>query len=170
MSHNNIRKMTAVDLALVLSWRNHPDVRSYMYNQHEITMEEHRRWFEKNVDAPGRHLLIFEIGASPMGFVNFTQLNQGGVVDWGFYLSPTAPKGSGRQLGKAALSYAFGYQLFHKVCGQALSYNERSINFHRRLGFQQEGLLRDQHFDGQQHRSVVCFGLLRQEWNAGQEE
>jgi len=34
-----------------------------------------------------------------------------------------------------------------------------------RLGFQREGVLRQQHFDGQQYHDVVCFGLLANEWH-----
>lgn len=164
MSTKSIRAMTRSDLERVLSWRNHPDVRRYMYTQHEISLEEHQRWFEQNANNPSRHLLIFELAGVPLGFINFNRLNSGGVADWGFYVTPSAPKGSGRQLGHAALDYAFTELKLHKVCGQALAYNERSINFHRSLGFQQEGILRDQHFDGEQYQSVVCFGLLRPEW------
>lgn len=169
MSTKSIRAMTRSDLERVLSWRNHPDVRRYMYTQHEISLEEHQRWFEQNANNPSRHLLIFELAGVPLGFINFNRLNSGGVADWGFYVTPSAPKGSGRQLGHAALDYAFTELKLHKVCGQALAYNERSINFHRSLGFQQEGILRDQHFDGEQYQSVVCFGLLRPEWQPLQE-
>lgn len=169
MSTKSIRTMTRSDLELVLSWRNHPDVRRYMYTQHEISLEEHQHWFKQTANNPSKHLLIFELAGVPLGFINFNRLNGGGVADWGFYAAPSAPKGSGRQLGRAALDYAFSELKLHKVCGQALAYNERSINFHRSLGFQQEGILRDQHFDGEQYQSVVCFGLLRHEWQPLQE-
>ena len=79
-------------------------------------------------------------------------------------LAPDAPKGSGRQLGRAALNHAFRQLKFHKVCGQALAYNQRSIQFHQSLGFEQEGILRDQHFDGERYHHVICFGLLSHEW------
>lgn len=169
MNNKTIRRMTQSDLQLVLDWRNHPDVRRYMYTQHEISLEEHRRWFENSAKNSSRHLLIFELNGAPQGFINFNLLSAGGVADWGFYAAPAAPKGSGRQMGYAALNYAFFELKFHKICGQALAYNSRSINFHRSLGFQQEGLLRDQYFDGEQYQSVMCFGLLRHEWRPFQE-
>ena len=88
------------------------------------------------------------------------------MADWGFYAAPDAPKGTGRQLGKAVQYYVFVQAGLHKLCGQALVYNERSIRFHQSLGFQQEGILREQHFDGQNYHDVVCFGLLASEWQA----
>jgi RimJ/RimL family protein N-acetyltransferase len=96
--------------------------------------------------------------------VNFNETGNGGIADWGFYAAPAAPKGSGRQLGHAALSHAFTQLKLHKVCGEALAYNQRSIQFHQSLGFQQEGTFRDQHFDGERYHHVICFGLLSYEW------
>jgi RimJ/RimL family protein N-acetyltransferase len=88
------------------------------------------------------------------------------VADWGFYLAPDAPKGSGRELGKQALDYAFTQLGLHKVCGQALGFNKRSIAFHTALGFTEEGCLREQHFNDGKFHDVVCFGLLSHEWQA----
>jgi len=161
---DRVRLMISDDLHQVLSWRNHPDVRRCMYTQHEITMEEHRHWFEQASQDQRKHLLVFEADATPLGFIQFSQLGGSAIADWGFYAAPEAPKGYGRRLGRAALDYAFGQLNLHKVCGQALAFNERSIHFHRALGFQQEGRLREQHFDGQQYHDVLCFGLLQPEW------
>ena len=162
-----VRAMVHADLERVLVWRNHPAVRRYMYTQHEITFSEHQCWFELAQKDPRKHLLLFEADKQPLGFVSFSELACGGIADWGFYATPDAPKGTGRQLGLAALDHAFKQLNLHKVCGQALAYNERSIHFHRALGFQQEGVLRDQHFDGDHHHHIICFGLLSNEWQSG---
>lgn len=159
-----VRPMSSSDLEQVLAWRNHPDVRRYMYTQHEISLDEHRRWFEKASRDPARHLLVFESGCTPLGFVNIHEIASGGIANWGFYAAPTAPKNTGRLLGRSALQYAFAETGLHKICGHALAYNERSIRFHRRQGFQQEGIMREHHFDGQRYHDVVCFGLLACEW------
>lgn len=166
LPQQRVRPMTAADLERVLAWRNHPEVRRYMYSQHEISLEEHACWFEKASRDPRLHLLVFESGGMPFGFVKIHQTAPGGVGEWGFYAAPDAPKGTGRQLGLAALRYAFTEAEMHKLCGQALVYNERSIRFHQNLGFQKEGLLRQHHFDGLNYHDVVCFGLLANEWQA----
>ncbi len=157
--------MFDADLERVLAWRNHPAVRLYMYTQHEINFDEHQRWFERRLKDPKSHLLIFEVDQQPFGFVNFTKTGNGSSADWGFYLAPDAPKGSGRQLGLVSLNLAFTKLNLHKVCGEVLAYNNRSILFHKALGFQQEGTLRDKHFDGECYHNVICFGLLSHEWD-----
>ena len=136
-----------------------------MYTQHEISLPEHALWFARVSQDPERHLLVFEIDKSPLGFINIHQIASGGIADWGFYAAPDAPKGTGRALGQAALHHAFETLALHKLCGQALAFNERSIRFHLNLGFQREGVLRQQHYDDQQYHDVVCFGLLASEWH-----
>lgn len=161
---STVRVMTSDDLSDVLAWRNHPEIRRYMYTKHEISVDEHNAWFERASKDSNRHLLIFEVSGVAQGFVSFIEQSDSAVADWGFYIAPDAVRGTGRQLGLTALDYAFKILRMDKICGQALEFNERSVKFHRGLGFQQEGILRDQHYDGENHYSVICFGLLRTEW------
>ena len=164
-----VRPMTRADLDMVLAWRNHPDVRRYMYTSHEIGRTEHSEWFARASADPERHLLLFERHGVALGFVNLHRMGVGGISEWGFYLDPEAEPGAGAALGRAALDFAFETLACHKVCGQALAFNQRSIAFHLKLGFGQEGVLGDQHFDGGTYYDVICFGLLAEEWGRGNE-
>jgi UDP-4-amino-4,6-dideoxy-N-acetyl-beta-L-altrosamine N-acetyltransferase len=159
-----VRRMEEHDLSPVLEWRNDPKVREHMFTRHEISATEHRAWFDRASADPSRHLLIFEIDSVRLGFVNYQAPGSGPIAEWGFFLSPAAPKGTGPALGNAALAHGFGALGFHKVCGEVLAANVRSVRFHLRLGFTQEGVLRDQHFDGSTFHNVVRFGLLQHEW------
>lgn len=160
---DRVRAMSRQDLELVLGWRNHPEIRRYMYTTHEISLAEHTAWFERASQDPRRHLLVFESGGEAVGYANLN-LKSHGVADWGFYVGPHAAKGAGSRLGRAVLDHAFGALGLHKVCGEALEFNNRSISFHERLGFRREGTLRDQHHDGERYWSVVVFGMLDAEW------
>jgi UDP-4-amino-4,6-dideoxy-N-acetyl-beta-L-altrosamine N-acetyltransferase len=151
---------------MLLAWRNHSDVRRFMLTQHEIKFEEHLRWFQKSSNDFSRRLLLVEEAQIPIGYVQFTDVKEGGVADWGFYARPNSAKGTGRKIGKTALNYAFGTLNLHKVCGQALEKNEVSVAFHQRLGFKQEALLRDQKYIDGEYYSIVCFGLLSHEWRS----
>ncbi len=164
ISDEIFRPIVADDLTLILEWRNHPDVRRFMYTQHKISMAEHLKWFSLVDKDSSRNPMIYEKQGVPVGFASFSLTVCEATADWGFYIAPDAPKGAGRQLGTAALNYAFGELSLHKVCGQAIEYNDRSIRYHKSLGFKQEGLLREQYFDGKNHHAIVCFGMLRHEW------
>lgn len=159
-----IRSLTDDDLPEILMWRNHPRVRNFMFTQHEISPHEHRQWFAQAAhDATRRHLII-EVDRQAIGFVQFSQVSQGGIADWGFYTRPDAPKGSGRKLGGIALNHAFMQLQLHKVCGQAIAGNQASIALHLSLGFTEEGVLRDQQLIDGAYHALHCFGLLASEW------
>lgn len=159
-----VRPMSFEDLATVLDWRNHIEVRRFMLTQHEIGLEEHRNWFSNATKDSSRRLMIVQENQIPLGFVQLKNLGQNSVADWGFYTRPDAPKGNGRKLGWAALDYAFNNLGLHKVCGQAIESNQASINFHKRLGFQQEGALREQQQINGDYHTLICFGLINREW------
>jgi UDP-4-amino-4,6-dideoxy-N-acetyl-beta-L-altrosamine N-acetyltransferase len=161
---DGLRTMREADLGQVLVWRNHPDVRRHMFTRHELGMEEHVRWFQKAAADPLRRLLIFEAAGEPAGFVNLACIAPPAVWDWGFYVAPGSPGGTGRRLGEIVLRTVFEEMHAHRLCAQVLSSNERSLRFHETLGFTREGLLRAHHHDGNGYQDVVCFGLLQQEF------
>ncbi|MCC5792244.1 MAG: UDP-4-amino-4,6-dideoxy-N-acetyl-beta-L-altrosamine N-acetyltransferase [Legionellaceae bacterium] len=155
--------MQLVDLERVLQWRNHPFVRNNMLHQHEIAEAEHEQWFSKARLEPDRYLLIFEDECVPMGFVNLEFIRKNGVVNWGFYKKYDAAKGIGRAMGLCAINYALHEIGAQKIAGQVLSFNTSSLRYHLALGFQKEGVLRRQFFDGQVYHDIVVFGLLAHE-------
>jgi len=141
-----------------------------MYSTHEIGMDEHCAWYASSNKNPSIELLIYEQRDKAQGFVQISRTRCAYVADWGFYLAPDAPKGCGRELGKLSLNHAFAKLNLHKVCGQVLGFNTRSIAFHQSLGFNEEGRLREQHYDANKFHDVVCFGLLRNKWQAPAED
>ncbi len=159
-----IRSMAEEDLTMVLAWRNHLEVRRFMFTQHEISLAEHTQWFMRVVQDNTRRLLIVQELGSSIGYVQFSNVERGGVADWGFYARPDAPKGTGRRLGTLALDHAFGQLKLHKVCGQTIDTNQASIRFHERLGFKREGVLRDHKRMNDRYQTLICFGLLAHEW------
>jgi UDP-4-amino-4,6-dideoxy-N-acetyl-beta-L-altrosamine N-acetyltransferase len=160
------RPIESGDLPTLFRWRNHDSIRSMMLQQHEISWEEHTAWFERVHLDSTRAALMIEEGPIALGYVYLNHATAHTPADWGFYTAPHSPKGTGRKLGVAGLNYAFYKLKVHKVCGQVLAYNQVSVCFHTALGFQQEGVLRSHHKIGTVYHDLICFGLLKSEWQA----
>ena len=159
-----LRRLTEADLPLLLSWRNDPTINRYMFNQRPIQLAEHLQWFCKAIQDRRYSLLIYEMNGEPLGHINFTQKPDSYIAEWGFYIAPNAPKGTGSNMCELALEVGFNEMKLHKISAQVLGYNERSLRLHQKLGFQQEGVLLDQHYDGSYYHNTHCFGLLAREW------
>jgi UDP-4-amino-4,6-dideoxy-N-acetyl-beta-L-altrosamine N-acetyltransferase len=159
-----IRPLDQGDLLMVLGWRNDKQIRSNMLTQHEISIEEHKKWFARVSNDKTRCQMIIEDCGNPIGFVQFSGVVDRGVAEWSFHAAPGSKKGSGYKLGLSALNYAFGELKLHKVFGQVLSINYPSLELHARLGFTQEGVLRDQTYVKDKYISIIYFGLIIDEW------
>jgi UDP-4-amino-4,6-dideoxy-N-acetyl-beta-L-altrosamine N-acetyltransferase len=156
-----LREVTVEDLEMVRAWRNHPDIKKFMFTQKEVLPDEHAAWFERVKNDKSKKILIYMENTLPLGFIQFATIrNQDTIIDWGFYLSPNANKGTGTKMTKLGLGYAFNQLKAHKIFAEILEYNVPSIRLHQKLGFSQEGVLRDHYFDGQDYHAVLCFGLL----------
>ena len=162
----SLRKLTENDLALILTWRNNPEVRHLMYSNHEISEEEHREWFACMEREQQSLWYIHEDEEGTLdGVVYFTQYQpENRSAFWGFYVDPDLPAGTGTKLGVDALNEAFNVLSLHKLNTEVLSVNERSLHFHIKLGFSSEGVFRDYHFNGENFIDVIRFGMLKSEW------
>jgi RimJ/RimL family protein N-acetyltransferase len=80
-------------------------------------------------------------------------------------LPPHQRKGYASDAIKLLLRYYFHERRYQKVNATVYSFNEPSMRLHQRLGFQQEGCLRNMIYtDGQFHDELI-FGLTVNEFN-----
>jgi UDP-4-amino-4,6-dideoxy-N-acetyl-beta-L-altrosamine N-acetyltransferase len=165
MSRVSLRLMMEADLPLALAWRNHPEIRRYMYSQAEISLTEHAAWFKSISRNPSRVLLIFEVDGVPVGYANF-RLYEGGEADWGFYAAPDAPKGTGRLMGEAITEYAFSVLGLEKICGEVLETNVPSQRFHLRHGFELVTDFQGKSKTPQSANNIYRYVLTRKTWQA----
>ncbi len=149
---------------MLLEWRNHPSVRNFMFTQHQISLEEHISWFERASNDPSRFLLIIEEQDNPIGYVQFCKLGSEGVANWGFYVRPNAPKGSGKKICTMALNFAFSTLNIQKICGQAIESNVASVRIHKSLGFTEEHVSQNQCQTEGVYRTLHRFSLCANRW------
>lgn len=164
MDPGKVRPAVASDCERIWLWRNDPTIRPFMFNTDEIPWLEHVAWFDRTLADTRKHALVFEREGQSGGFASLHEAPHGMVAEWGFYKAPDAPGGTGKLLGAETLAYAFEVLHLHKIHAQVLRFNQRSMDLHTTLGFVQEGVLRDQHFDGHAYYDVCCFGIRRTEW------
>lgn len=161
-----LRPIARGDVDLLLTWRNAPHIRRWMYTDHLISREEHLAWFERIRTTEGARPLIFECAGDPLGLVNFVDIRAGRERgSWGFYLAEEdPPRGMGTKLGVLALEYAFEQLGLRKLCAEVLANNERSLAFHWKLGFRDEETLVQHVVKDGRPEDVKALGLMRDQW------
>lgn len=165
-SIGNLRPIVDSDLEIMLAWRNAPSVRKNMYTRHEITLEEHQRWWASMRDDDAHRYLMYESDGSPQGVVSFNAIDaQNEHAFWAFYSDPAAPRGTGMRMEFLALDYAFDALGLHKLSCEVLDYNRPVIKLHQKFGFVEEGLFRDHHRIDDYFVNVHRLALMRSEWH-----
>lgn len=168
----SLRPIVKSDLEIILEWRNSDRVRPYMFNDQIISLAEHYQWFERSQTDLGSKHLIFEYESKPLGVVNITQIDMPNAkCYWGFYVGvPETPKGTGLVMGYLGLEYIFNKLSMRKLCGEILEFNIPSINFHKKLGFQEEGCFKYHVLKNGTYENVVCMALFKESWLQIQEK
>ena len=64
----------------------------------------------------------------------------------------------------AIINFGFEQMKLNRVEADASVYNDASIGMMKSLGFQQEGVQREQYFENRTYHDLVLFGLLKREW------
>ncbi len=163
-----LRPLREGDKDQMLAWRNSPEVAQYMYSDHVISADEHERWFSRVLLRPPTSMYwIIEVDGRGIGVVNLVDINRSDKrCSWAFYIADPAMRGSGvgPALEFAVLEYVFNRLGIEKLCCEVLEGNEAVVNLHKKLGFQQEGHLRQQVIKGGQRRDVHVLGMLTEDW------
>jgi len=161
-----LRLMEEADLPTALEWRNSPRVRDHMFTRHVISMEEHRAWFESLTDDVTRKWYVHLDAVGLMdGVVGFSEIDpEGRSASWGFYTGNDAAPGTGLALGIDALNEAFGPLHLEALLASVLANNDRSHNFHRRLGFTEYDCQENAYSTGDEAVDIHLYSIDRQTW------
>jgi len=162
-----LREMKSADLETVLKWRNSDRIRSVMFTDNVITMEEHIDWFKRVKGHKNMTSLIFEYNGTPVGVINFSGIDKiSRLCSWGFYLGEeNLPTGTGLVMGYLGLEYAFYNLGVDEVYGEVLNTNTPSIFFHGKLGFVGKEYLPKHIFKSGKREDVISFILTKDAWD-----
>lgn len=171
IEEGRLRPLEEKDLEMVLAWRNSERVRSFMYTDHLISIEEHRRWFS-GLNPQQQVCLVFELNGRACGFVNIYQIDRRHErCTWGFYIGVEGvPRGTGLLMGYLAMEYMFQGLPVGKICSEALITNKASVAYHHKLGFTDEGILRAHIKKAGHLEDVLMLALFRDSWASRREQ
>ncbi|MFF0176592.1 GNAT family N-acetyltransferase [Micromonospora profundi] len=164
-----LREATPEDVHLMLSWRNQETNRQASKTNHEITAEEHFRWWAAVRSDPSRRVLVYVHDDRPCGVVTFFDLRLDGprTGAWGFYLDGDGLAERGETLPawlgvmREAVEYAFDGLHLDRLNGEVLAHNTAVRQMNRRFRFV-EGPPRQEASDGREI-TVIPISLSREE-------
>lgn len=160
-----LRTIEDEDVEFLQELVNDPRVRSGLGNTDPVTMEEEREWVESLAERDDYHFLVVADGI-PVGVVGLNQVNDvWGVAEAGYFLDPDHwGNGYATDALQTLCGFAFEERRLEKVTAKAYETNPASRRVIEKVGFTEEGVLRDEAFLDGERVDVHAYGLLADEW------
>jgi UDP-4-amino-4,6-dideoxy-N-acetyl-beta-L-altrosamine N-acetyltransferase len=122
---------------MILEWRNHPSIRSWMHTNVVIKMEQHLKFIEGLRNDVSRKYWLVKRKGVYVGVYNVINIanNEG---ESGFYLSPQLhEKNLSVEFCFFSLVFLFEVNMMQKLYGYALANNRNAFSLNNLLGFSQ---------------------------------
>ena len=127
--------------------------------------------FEKHLEDQERSGFIIEVDGVVIGGcgLHHSHRRDGSTqLGIGIHHPEYVGKGYGPDAIRVLLRWAFHVQNWRRVWLTTLACNERALRAYQKLGFVEEGRLREESFFDGKYVDVLQMGMLRREWEARQ--
>jgi RimJ/RimL family protein N-acetyltransferase len=168
-----LRPVKRADISYFLKWFNDPEVIQYLTLYLPMTEMSEEKFIEELGTTRAKSVVLFVIevvegdSTKPIGNCSLDEVDSkdhkagfGMVIGEKDYWS----KGYGTEAARLIINYGFQQLNLHRISSGAFAFNERSIKLHKKVGFREEGRLREAFFKNGQYHDLVLFGILREEW------
>ncbi len=158
--------LTDKEKNLVREWRNHENIRKWMYNDHLISSVEHQEFIE-NLKNENKNVywIVKNKGNEYLGTISLQRIdfkNKNAYL--GIYANPLLNKrGKGKILITSLKQMVFRVVNLHTLKPEVLEDNDKGIYFYKSSGFNEEGRLKEFVFKDNQWKDVIIMGLLNPE-------
>jgi RimJ/RimL family protein N-acetyltransferase len=159
-----LRPMVIDDAEHVVRWRNDPETLANMFTGEPITVESHMEWFNSPRENRLDYVICLKYSGKPIGTVNFTNVDMENLkAEAGKLLGEKSARGKG--LAKEAfgvwISFGFRELGLNRIYIRTMISNTANIQLNKRLGFIEEGILREDYRAGDGFVDVLVMSILK---------
>jgi UDP-4-amino-4,6-dideoxy-N-acetyl-beta-L-altrosamine N-acetyltransferase len=161
MSNNidliNFTDLTLEEKKMILSWRNHPTIKQWMYNYDDILLQNHLNFIETLIDCTDRFYFLVKRDDDYIGVIDFTNIDKKSKSsEFGLY-SNIELKGMGNLLLNSICEYGFNTLKLDRLIAEAFIENEKAIFLYRSFNFKEVGK------KIVNNREVICMELKNED-------
>jgi UDP-4-amino-4,6-dideoxy-N-acetyl-beta-L-altrosamine N-acetyltransferase len=159
------------DMPLLLEWRNNPEHRKYYREYRESNLEDQLNWYENIMmkDSTWHHFIVKPID-NPNINIGVAFLNHIHPIyktgEFGITLGNPEyrGKGYGKDMLLTLIKYGFEELNLNRIWCEVYSNND-SIHVYRKIGFKDEGVLRQHVYKNGEYLDSYMLGMLKNEYN-----
>lgn len=132
----NFIDMTLDEKQMVLNWRNNKTIKQWMYNNENISLENHLSFIKSLEKATNKLYFLVKQNNNYIGVIDFTNIdiNQKSA-EIGLYGNVNL-KGIGNTLMSSICEYGFNHLNFNTLIAEVFIDNKRAIHLYEKFNFQ----------------------------------
>jgi UDP-4-amino-4,6-dideoxy-N-acetyl-beta-L-altrosamine N-acetyltransferase len=132
---NNFIVLSDAEKKTVLKWRNHDDIRKWMYTIDIISEKDHFKFIEKLRNDSGNGYFLVSENSRGIGVISLNEVNYNEKkADLGIYAKPGL-KGYGSILLRVIKYIAFEVLYLNVLKAEVFASNEKAISLYKKNGF-----------------------------------
>ncbi len=168
----NLMPIEREDLPLLKYWRNLPEYRKYFREYKEINNEMQEKWYDNKV-IDDNSTLMFSIksidnsqllGCCGLCYINWIHRYADLSLYIGWNETYIDKEGYAEDSCKILFDYGFNELNLNKIWTEIYEFDDRKYELYHKLGFKNDGLLREQYYyEGKWWNSHI-LSLLKREY------
>jgi RimJ/RimL family protein N-acetyltransferase len=154
------------DLEFCVQQLNDPDVRQGLAIAAPMNMHQEREWFESMSEDDTDVVLAICRDGEIMGTTGLHDVNERfGNAELGYWLAAEYHgNGYATEAAELLAGYSFAERRLHKLYAHVFDFNDASRRVLEKVGFEREGVFREQAFVDGEYVDLCRYGLLAREW------
>jgi UDP-4-amino-4,6-dideoxy-N-acetyl-beta-L-altrosamine N-acetyltransferase len=163
----SIRILEYDDIETVRKWRNSPEVYKYFVFNDQITQSKQEKWYNEISLDPSCRVFIIEFKGEPIGLTDIKKIDwTNRVAETGMFLPFEEHQNSmlPYEIAFLQLDFCFNYLNLRKVTCQVLVTNKRALRFNKGLGYQVEGIQKQQVYHFNEYVDLYWLGLFKEDF------
>mgnify|MGYP000032261211 CR=1 FL=1 len=168
----SLRPFSKEDIPHLMKFMGDIKPRETLRNVLPVTEGHVKRMIEIMERCPYPTSIIFGIetdgkliGVTSLDKINWISRNA--YISIAIYDTNFWGKGIGEEATRLLLEYAFEYLNLYKINLEVYEYNERAIKLYKKIGFKEEGRLKENNLRHGKHRDVIIMGMTAREYFGG---
>ena len=167
-SQLKLRPLERDDLIFVHELDNNESVMHYWFEEAYEAYVELCDLYDKHIHDQSERRFVAELDGVRVGLVELVEINHiHRRAEFQIIIAHEHQgKGYATVATTLAMDYAFSVLNLYKLSLIVDCENQRAVNVYKKLGFQQEGVLRDEFFVNGEYRDVYCMAVFQPEYLA----
>jgi len=160
-----LRPMSEEDAQFIVDMRNNSKILNSLFSYRMITVEEHLNWYKNNFNNDNRiDLMVCKKDDNKLiGTVNLANIDyKNQKAEFGIMIAESFwNKGYAYESSQIFIDYSFNQFNLNKIYLEVLKENDAAINLYQKLGFREEGILRENIFKNGKFKDVLIMSSFR---------